>query len=107
MTYKVVSHFLNALIEDQLSLENVLTPELMEKIKDSIISRGLAYDKHENENKVYFDKELEQLFDEKTKKIIEKLFESKMTFHKRKIFKVRFAENRRISKKSSKSDGQK
>lgn len=76
MTYKVVSHFLNALIDDELSLERVVAPEVMERIKDSLISKGMAYEKNDHEHKVFFDKELEQLFDDKTKLIIEKLFES-------------------------------
>lgn len=89
MTYQVVSHFLNALIEDQLTLENIVSPEVMERLKGSYLSRGLAYDKQDMENKLYFDKELEHLFDENSKKIIEKLYESKFfQFNNRKIYTI-------------------
>lgn len=79
LTYKIVCNFLNALIEDKVCLENILSPEVMDRIKDSILSKGLAYEKH-SENKLFFDKELESLFDEKTKNIILKLNESNYKF---------------------------
>ena len=75
MTDKVYSNILNALIEDKISLENVVSADLMDKIKDSNLSKGIAY-KQKNDNKVFFDQELETLFNEKTKDIIKELFES-------------------------------
>jgi hypothetical protein len=79
MTYKVVSNFLDALIEDKVSLENIVSKDILEKIKDSTLPKGVAYEKN-NENKVFFDKELESLFDEKSKTTIKNLLERKYQF---------------------------
>ena len=73
-TYSVISHFLNALIEDKMSIENIASPDILNKLKDSLISVGNSFD--EVNNLIEYDKELDNLFDENTIGIIRKLYES-------------------------------
>jgi len=56
-----INNLLNALIEDKLSLENLITPELSERLKESMISRGYLYSV--NTEEIEFDKEIQNLFD--------------------------------------------
>ena len=62
------------MLEDRLALENIASPELIEKFKDSIISKGQAFE--DIGDKVEYDKELESMFDEPTKLLINKLVKS-------------------------------
>ena len=55
-----------------------MAPELMEFLNKSTFSKGHSFLNNHQENKVIIDKELENLFDEKTKSIIENLFASKV-----------------------------
>jgi hypothetical protein len=68
-------------------LENVVSPDIIDKFKNSLLARGQAFD--EMADKLELDKELEGLFDEKTKKVLDKLIRS-ITFTKlRKILSQR------------------
>ena len=84
-TYTILSHFLNALIEDKLSLDYIASPDIMNKLNDSLISVGYSF--IEVNNTLEFDKELETLFDERTMKMIKKLFESLKIINYRKTHK--------------------
>ncbi len=70
-----INNFLNALTEDKLSLENLITPELSERLKESMISRGNLYSASTEE--VEFDKEIQNLFDDDSKKFLNELYKSK------------------------------
>ena len=61
----------------------------MIRIKDSIFSKVHAFDLNED-NKIFFDKELESLFDEKTKKTIKNLFQSIKKLTKKSIINLIF-----------------
>jgi hypothetical protein len=75
LTYQVVSHFMNALIEDKYSLNSLASAETILKMNKSLLTKGLAFDQNK-ENQVFFDEELENLFDPKTKEVIKTLFRS-------------------------------
>ena len=75
ISYQILAHFLNALLEDKVSVENIVNSEVFEKFKDSLIAKGDAFEEHNN--LLEFDKELEGLFDEKTKATLERLLKSK------------------------------
>ena len=83
-TYLILAHFLNALIEDKLSLEYIASPGILKKFNDSLISVGYSF--AEVNNTLEFDKELEALFDENTMKMIKKLFQSENIFTYRKAY---------------------
>lgn len=72
---QLVTHFLDALINDKVSLDSIAGPEMFERLKDSLISQGIAF--KENEGEIEFDKELDAVFDEATKEKLRKLFKSK------------------------------
>jgi len=71
---QLVTHFLDALINDKVSLDSIAGQETFEKLKDSLISQGIAF--KENEGEIEFDKELDTIFDESTKDKLRKLFKS-------------------------------
>ena len=69
-----LSNFLDVLIEDKVSFETIVDREIIDKLKDSMISRGNAY---ETKGDVFcFDKELDNLLDDATKNIIKDLLKS-------------------------------
>ncbi len=70
-----INNLLNALIEDKLSLENLITPELSERLKESMISRGYLYSV--NTEEIEFDKEIQNLFDDDSKKFLNELNKGK------------------------------
>lgn len=72
--YQLLGNFLNALIDDKLSIEALVPPELNEKIQKSLLSKGSVFE--ENKSEVYFDPEVESLFDDRTREIIQALFKS-------------------------------
>ncbi len=74
LSYQVLAHFLEALVENKTCLENIASTDVIEKFKDCLISKGQAYD--ENSEKIEFDKELESLFDDNTKQMLENLIKS-------------------------------
>lgn len=74
LSYQVLAHFLEALLEEKISLETIASPDVIEKFKTCLLSKGQAY--KENSEKLEFDKELDSLFDEKTKTTLEKLIRS-------------------------------
>ena len=71
---QIVTHFLDALINDKISLDNIAGPETFQKLKDSLITQGIAF--KENEGEIEFDKELDMIFDFETKEKLRKLFKS-------------------------------
>lgn len=71
---QLVTHFLDALINDKLSLEHIAGPEIIDKLRDSLISQGISF--KEAEGEIEFDKELDLIFDESTKEKLRKLFKS-------------------------------
>lgn len=77
---KIVTHFLDALINDKISIESVSSPETLEKLKDILISQGLAF--KENNGVLDFDKELELMFDKETIEKLKKLFKSNILLSK-------------------------
>ncbi len=70
-----INNLLNALIEDKLRLENLITPELSERLKESMISRGNLYSASTEE--IEFDKEIQNLFDDDSKKFLNELYKGK------------------------------
>lgn len=76
---QLVTHFLDALVNDKIALERIVTPEIIEKLKESLIAQGLAF--KANENELDFDKEICMLFDETTREKIKKLFKSKLNIY--------------------------
>jgi hypothetical protein len=72
---KLVTYFLDALVDDKISLDSIAGPELLDNIKDSLIAQGNAF--KINQNDVEFDKELELLLDETTKEKLRKIYNSK------------------------------
>ncbi len=71
---QLVTHFLDALINDKVSLDSIAGSEIFERLKDSLISQGVAF--KENEGEIEFDKELDNIFDDPTKEKLRKLFKS-------------------------------
>ena len=75
LTYKVVAHFLDSLIDNKVSLENIITDsELLRKLEKTIVTKGLAFEVADE--KILFDEELENLFDLNTKEEIQTLLRS-------------------------------
>jgi len=75
---QLVTHFLDALINDKVSLDSIAGPEIFEKLKESLISQGFAF--KEIDGEIEFDKELDAIFDEGSKEKLRKLFKSKNIF---------------------------
>jgi hypothetical protein len=97
-TYQILAHFLNALIDDKVAIETLISAELAEKINKSLISKGVVFDEAKGE--VFFDEELEDLFDGRTKEVIKTLFRSTYIsnlFYFRKVphFTTRFKNSKR------------
>lgn len=76
-TYQILAHFLTSLIDDKISMSQIVSPELEDQINKTLISQGLAF--AETPDDVIFDEELEKLFDGKTKEMIKTLFRSMLT----------------------------
>jgi len=74
----LVTNFLDALVNDKISLHSIVTPEIFDKLKERLIAQGLAF--RANEKELDFDKEIDLLFDEATREKIKKLFKSKLFF---------------------------
>jgi hypothetical protein len=74
-TWKILVHFLDALLDDKVSCDYITNDENYEKLKDSLIMQGVAFSK--KDGIITFDKELEQMFDQETIEKIKKLFGSK------------------------------
>jgi hypothetical protein len=69
---QLVTHFLDALISDKISINSIVSIETYEKLKDSLISQGVAF--KEKGSEIEFDKEIDLLFDQNTKEKIKNLF---------------------------------
>ncbi len=97
LVYMVVAHFLDSLLSEKVSLENIINnEELIEKFEKIISSKIIGLEKFDE--KGFFDDELEELFDIPTKEKIKKLIRSKIlkikifnyiNFYKE-IFKILF-----------------
>lgn len=75
---QLVTHFLDAIVKDKVSLDTIITPEIFDKLKNSLIAQGMAFKAYDYE--LEFDQEIELLFDEFTKAKIKKLFKSIVYF---------------------------
>ena len=75
LVMQLVTRFLDALVNDKISIDHLVNPEIFNKLKDSLIAQGLAF--QEIEGEMEFDKEIETLFEESTKEKIKKLFQCK------------------------------
>lgn len=69
---QLVTHFLDALISDKICINTIVTPNIYEKLKESLLSQGIAF--KENDSEIEFDKEIDMLFDKNTKEKIRNLF---------------------------------
>jgi hypothetical protein len=69
---QLVTHFLDALITEKIFINSIVTPNIYEKLKDSLITQGIAF--RENDSEIEFDKEIDMLFDQTTKEKIKNLF---------------------------------
>jgi hypothetical protein len=76
LTYQIISFFLNSLVEEKMNLDIIASEEIQEKLKDSLISKGLAFG--EVNQLLAFDKELHDNFDERSLAIIKQLHKSKI-----------------------------
>lgn len=65
---------MDALIDERIFLESILSQNLIEKFNDSMISKGYSYEI--NQDHLDIDKEIDTLFDENTRKIIKELIKS-------------------------------
>ena len=73
--YKIVSTFMNVLIDGDIKLESLVPNSLLKKLEERLLAKGQLYDKMTD--KLSFDPEIEALFDGKTKEIISTLFRKK------------------------------
>lgn len=70
-------NYMDALIENKISLENLLGKDLNNRLKEkSMMMEGLSFVTEKEE--IVFDQEIESLFDEKTKAVITNIFKSKL-----------------------------
>jgi hypothetical protein len=74
LTYTVIYNFLNALIENKLTLENIVTVDTLKKFNESLLSTGFSF--LEENKKLEFDKELISSFDAESIKKIKKIYDS-------------------------------
>ena len=77
ITYYILLNFLNALLDDKIDINNILTEDVQKKFSDSLLSKGTAVDYDTTDYKVIFDKEVNDNFDEESRKSIKHIFESK------------------------------
>lgn len=76
LTHRIVSHFLDALVEDKISFEHVAGPDLSKKLHESLLAQGLSINIKDETYEI--DKEFINLFDDKTKEYINDLVKSKL-----------------------------
>ncbi len=72
--YNIISNYLNLLIDGDLEIEKLIPNTIMEKFNQKLIANGRLFDFND---KLIFDPDIENLFDEKTKETIMKLFKKK------------------------------
>jgi len=72
---KIVTHFLDALINDKASIDSIASAETLDKLKEILIAQGISY--KEANGELDFDKELDMMFNKETKDKLKKLFKSK------------------------------
>jgi hypothetical protein len=74
-TYQIVYNFLNSLLNDKINLSYFVPHDLIQKLENILLAKGLAFDEI-NEN-IFYDPELESMFDSITKDMIKNLFRKK------------------------------
>ena len=79
LTYQIISYYLNSLLEEKIDINIIASDEILSKVKESYISKGIAFG--EVNSKLVFDKEIQENFDEKTIKTLNNLYHS-IFFHK-------------------------
>ena len=62
-----MNHFFNAVIEDKIPLTSLVNEDIYQHFKKSFLLNKSFYESY---GKIEFDKEIESLMDEKTKKLI-------------------------------------
>lgn len=75
---KTLCQTLDGLIQDRYSLNEIFPFDLVEHFKDSILSTGYAFGRNEPEGEEFYDEELVNLLDEKTKSVIKSVFNGKV-----------------------------
>ena len=73
-TYKIVSYFLNRILENKIEISSLVNKDIMIKIDAFLLSRGRAYELRMEDDLIEFDKEIDQEFNEETKDTIRKIF---------------------------------
>lgn len=71
---KIVTHFLDALVNDKISIDSIASPETFNKLRDILIAQGISF--KEKDGELDFDQELDSMFDQETKDKLKKLFKS-------------------------------
>ena len=75
LTYDILLNFLNALLDDKIDINHIISEELQQKFNDSILSRGAAHELN-SDMQVMFDNELRENFDKESIKSIKHILES-------------------------------
>lgn len=74
-TYQIVYNFMNSLLSDKVNISYFVPHDLVQKLENILLMKGLAFDQN-NEN-IFYDPELESMFDPITKDMIKNLFKKK------------------------------
>lgn len=86
MTYQVLHNFLDSLLEDRLAIEQLISTNVAENFKNSLIAFGMSFNILEDEGlkpiisdmiDVKFDQELDRILDEKFKTTMKKILKKK------------------------------
>ena len=67
---------MDALIDERVFIDSIVSPNLFDKFNDSMISKGYSYEIRKND--ILIDKEIDKLIDENTKKTIRDLIKSRL-----------------------------
>jgi hypothetical protein len=78
LTYQVLFHCLDSILENRATLDSLIGKEVYDKVKSSLLAQGLGYSEYintfnENNFILHIDKELEKYFDPQSVKIIKNL----------------------------------
>jgi len=73
---QVLNTFLDAIIDDKIEISNLLSKSTLSKFENSFLSYGRSY--CEINGVPNFDKEIEELLDEKTKNLIKVTVKGKL-----------------------------
>jgi len=72
---EIVTHFLDALLEDKINIDKIVGAETLKKISESMLMQGKGF-MFKDDGEIEFEKELEHIFDEETKEKISLIFNS-------------------------------